>query len=188
MEIMLDEELRTLACEAKVSEITSLRDWMNKVKELDDRRQIDLKRMAHFFDVASLRAAKRQNTGPYPNSRTPNANSSNRSNFTRNNSTNAPSSNPTPYPPRLTDEERRLLHDHEGCLKCREFYIGHRANQCTVTLSGKDYKVRTLTDAFCAIAKNGTRAPPVAAVTEASLKVRSGTGIGSESIRMKKHF
>ena len=70
------------------------------------------------------------------------------------------------YPPKLTDAERRLLHDHEGCLKCREFYAGHRAKQCTVTLSGKDYKVRTLADALRAKTRTGTRAPPIAATTE----------------------
>ena len=167
LEIMLDEELRTLACEANVAEIVTLKDWMAKVKELDNRRQIDLKRMAQFFDAASIRAAKRQNTGSYPNSRGPNLSSNNRSNFTRNNASTASSSNPLLYPPRLTDEERRLLHDHEGCLKCREFYIGHHAKQCTVTLSGKDYKVRTLADALRAKAKTGTRAPTIAATTEA---------------------
>ena len=57
LEIMLDEELRTLACEANVAEIAGLREWMTKVKELDNRRQIDLKRMAQFFDAASMRAA-----------------------------------------------------------------------------------------------------------------------------------
>ena len=165
LEIMLDEELRTLACETNVAEITNLRDWMGKVKELDNRRQIDLKHMAQFFDAASTRAAKRQNTGSYPNSRTPYSMSNNRSNSARTNPT-ASSSNLTLYPPRLTEEERRLLHDHEGCLKCREFYAGHHAKQCTVTLSGKDYKVRTLADALRAKAKNGTRAPPIAAVTE----------------------
>ena len=117
LEIMLDEELRTLACETTVAEIVTLKDWMAKIKELDNRRQIDLKRMAQFFDAASMRAAKRQNTGSYPNSRTPGL-STQRSNFTRNSAPAGSSSNPSVYPPRLTDEERQLLHDHEGCLKC----------------------------------------------------------------------
>ena len=103
MEIILDEELRTLASEAKVLEITNLRDWMNKVKEIDNCQQIDLKRMAHFFDATSLQAAKRQNTGTYANTRSANTN------FHNNNNTQNPapssSSNPTLYPPRLTDKE-----------------------------------------------------------------------------------
>ena len=63
-------------------------------------------------------------------------------------STYSSSSNTTLYPSRLTDEEQRLLHNHKGCLKCHKFYISHCANQCTITLSGKDYKVCTLADAL----------------------------------------
>ncbi|KAH9036592.1 hypothetical protein EDB85DRAFT_1888748 [Lactarius pseudohatsudake] len=57
------------------------------------------------------------------------------------------------------------------CLKCRTFYAGHRADKCTITLSGKDYKQQTLQDALCARAtKNNIRtvptSTPVAAITE----------------------
>ena len=38
--------------------------------------------------------------------------------------------------------------------------------QCTVTLSGKDYKVRTLADALRAKTRTGTQVPPIAATTE----------------------
>jgi hypothetical protein len=169
LEIMLDEELRILARESNLSALTELRPWMSKIKELDTRRQIELKRMAHFFDVASTRAAKRQNTGQYPPSRQPNMNANTRATFQRTSTPSASGSNP--YPPRLTDEERRLLNEHEGCFKCREFYVEHRAAQCTKILSGKDYKVRTLQDALRAKAakanKTNARATTVAAVTDA---------------------
>ena len=75
-----------------------------------------------------------------------------------------------PHPPRLTKEEHHLLHDHEGCLKCREFYIGHRANACTVTLTGNGYRTCTLQDALRAKAARGNPhpvpPPPVAATVE----------------------
>ena len=78
----------------------------------------------------------------------------------------ATSSSSTTYPPKLTDDERRLLHEHEGCLKCHAFYAGHRADKCTTTLSGKNYKQLTLQDALRAKAnKGGTRNPPLAAIT-----------------------
>ena len=68
------------------------------------------------------------------------------------------------------EEERRLLHNHEGCLKCREFYIGHRANACTVTLTGNGYKTRTLQDALRAKTAHGNPhpapPPPIAATVE----------------------
>jgi hypothetical protein len=43
MEAMFDEELRILIGESSVAEITSLRSWIAKVKEIDARRQLDLK-------------------------------------------------------------------------------------------------------------------------------------------------
>jgi hypothetical protein len=148
----------------KILEITELRPWMAKIKEIDTRRQVELKRMAHFFDVSSARYAKRQNTGqntsthaPYPNCR---------NSYGHNNSSAVPSSSTNTYPPRLTDEEHCLLHDHEGCLKCQEFYIGHRAAQCQVTLSRKDYKVHTLQDALRAKVRAANQTAPVVAVTE----------------------
>lgn len=85
------------------------------------------------------------------------------------NATSATTSNT--HPPRLTDEERHLLHEHEGCLKCREFYIGHHANVCMVTLSGNGYKTCTLQDALRAKATSGSShsaalPQPVAATTK----------------------
>jgi hypothetical protein len=162
--VMLDEELRILSSETKISEITELRPWMAKIKEIDTHRQVELKCMAHFFDVSSARYAKHQNTGQNTSTRAPYPN--HRNSYGRNNSSATPSSSTNTYPPRLTDEERCLLHDHEGCLKCREFYIGHCAAQCQVTLSGKDYKVHTLQDALRAKARAANRTAPIAAVTE----------------------
>jgi hypothetical protein len=32
--------------------------------------------------------------------------------------------------PKMTETERKLLLDNEGCLKCRKFFAGHRSNNC----------------------------------------------------------
>ena len=74
-------------------------------------------------------------------------------------------------PPQLTEEEWRLLHEHDRCLKCQEFYISHCANVCTVTLNGNSYKTCTLQDALQAKATCGSSHPaappqPVAAITK----------------------
>lgn len=151
LEIMLDVELQTLAHAQKVSEITDLHDWMEAIEEVDNQHQIHLKRMEHFFDAASSRAAKRQNTGQNTNQHhTPRTSGSFQSscNGQSRNGSSLTASLSTTYLPRLSEDKRRLLHDHEGCLKCCEFYIGHHANACSVTLSRKDYKVRTLQDAL----------------------------------------
>ena len=174
LEIMLDPELQITAHEKKTDEINDLQEWMTRITEIDNKRQKEMKRINSLIDtrvdMATTRAAKRQNTGQstaprpvtqYTNSRIP-----------YNRSNNASASSSTTYPPRLTDDERRLLHEHEGCLKCRKFYIGHHTNVCTETLTGKDYRVRTLQDALQAKALRGggSQPAPVAAITEPSVQ------------------
>jgi hypothetical protein len=53
LEIMLDEELCISARESNITTLTELRPWMSKIKELDTHCQVELKHMAHFFNVAS---------------------------------------------------------------------------------------------------------------------------------------
>ena len=82
--------------------------------------------------------------------------------FSRNNpdSKPAPPSNSSThdFPPKLTEEERNLLMEHSGCLKCRCFYTGHRAHQCTTTISSKNYKTLTSQDAQRAKSSHNTKA------------------------------
>lgn len=173
LEAALDEELRAMATEQNIDTETDLRLWMTKIGDIDNRRQLDRKRMADFFEN-SMRSAKRQNTGnrfPPPSSTAPS-----RSAYPRGSSLPPPAGNT--YPPKLTDDERRLLHEHEGCLKCRVFYAGHRADKCTVTLSGKDYKTRTITVALRAkTAKPTTRTSTIASVTDATMNTAASTDL-----------
>jgi hypothetical protein len=34
--------------------------------------------------------------------------------------------------PKLTDNERKLLYNNKGCLKCRHVFVTHKANNCPV--------------------------------------------------------
>ena len=53
--------------------------------------------------------------------------------------------------PFLLDAERTLLNEHDGCTKCRKFYVGHRSRDCPNGFpSGKGYKSLTLADALTA--------------------------------------
>jgi hypothetical protein len=63
--------------------------------------------------------------------------------------------------------------EHSGCLKCRRFYAGHRAHQCTTTISGKNYKQLTQQDASRARSAQNAKASnsqinTVASVSEAA--------------------
>jgi len=68
--------------------------------------------------------------------------------------------------PRLTDSERSLLFDNEGCLKCRRFFAKHRATNCPNDfLSPGTYKTLTTEDVNAACHKMSST---VAMVTEST--------------------
>ena len=50
------------------------------------------------------------------------------------------------FPLRLTEDERRLLQEHDGCFKCHTFYARHRQAECNISVSGKGYKPLTIQD------------------------------------------
>ncbi len=47
-------------------------------------------------------------------------------------------------PPPITDAEKALLFQHDGCFKCQQFYAKHRAAECPNGFpSGQGYKPLT---------------------------------------------
>ena len=144
-----DDELRTqLALNidpelrskaSKTGPHKDLSSWIEAVTEIDRERQQDKKRLNDHLENF-MRSHKR----PF-------------------------NSSSSPYPPRLTEEERRLLQEHDGCFKCRTFYAGHRQGTCTTTVSGKGYKPLTAQDALRAKAqKNTRRSTTVGVVSDAT--------------------
>ena len=158
LEAGLDEELQTAARDAKAHDEESLHPWISKIKDLDNRRIVQRKRVAEQVEEA-MKANKKPFTlsSRYANTpdKKPGSNSSTRE-----------------FPPKLTEEEHRLLMEHQGCLKCRRFYAGHCAPQCTSTISGKGYKTLTAQDAQRAKAAQNSKGSSssqintVAAITE----------------------
>ena len=132
LEAGLDEDLQQAARDSNTHDEQSLHPWIAKIKELDNKRIIQRKRVAE-----AVEEAMKSNKKPFT--------SSSRYANTADGKTTPTSSSSTTrdFPPKLTEEERRLLMEHLGCLKCRQFYAGHRAHQCTTTLSGKGYKSLT---------------------------------------------
>ena len=148
LEAGLDKDLQTAARDAKAHEEMSLHPWIAKIKELDNCRIIQRKRVAE-----AIEEAMKSNKKPF-------SSSSRYANTSDSKSTPPLASSSRKFPPKLTDEERRLLMEHLGCLKCRKFYAGHRAHQCTTTISGKGYKALTAQDAQRAKAANSAKTPP----------------------------
>ncbi|KAK7006833.1 transposon Ty3-G Gag-Pol poly protein [Favolaschia claudopus] len=71
--------------------------------------------------------------------------------------------------PPLTDGEKALLDLHDGCRRCRQFYIGHRTLNCDGTFpDAATYKTLTQADAVAQAAARGktlkVKREPAAAV------------------------
>ena len=151
LEAGLDEDLQQAARDSKTHEEKSLHPWIAKIKDLDNQRIIQRKRIAEAVEEA-MKSNKKPFTSSscYANTadaKTPTTSSSS-------------TTSTRDYPPKLTDEERRLLMEYLGCLKCRKFFAGHHAHQCTTTISGKGYKPLTEKDALRAKAAHNANSPP----------------------------
>ena len=161
LEAGLDEDLQTAARDAKAHDEQSLHPWITKIKELDNKRIRQRKRVAE-----AVEETMKSNKKPFTSS-SRYANTSDPKNTTSSSLTTRD------FPPKLTEEERRLLMEHQGCLKCRRFYAGHRAHQCSTTISGKGYKQLTAQDAQRAKSAQSTKPSSssqintVASITEA---------------------
>jgi hypothetical protein len=132
----LDERLRTLAYEKGANRIEGLLPWIQKIRNIDSKRRADRK-LIRAFVKEHMRAIEK----PF--------------NPSRRSSSGHSATSANPYPPRLTDEERRLLRAHNGCFKCRTFYAEHRSDTCTITLSGVGYSTLNIRDALRAKASKG---------------------------------
>ena len=101
LEAGLDEELQTAARDAKAHEELLLHPWISKIKDLDNRRIIQRKRVAE-----AVEDALKSNKKPFS--------SSSRYANTPDSKTAPPSASSTrEFPPKLTEEERRLLMEYQ---------------------------------------------------------------------------
>jgi len=51
----------------------------------------------------------------------------------------------------LTEGEHSLLNEHDGCTKCKCFYIGHHSHNCTLGFpTAKGYHMLTISNALAA--------------------------------------
>lgn len=125
-------------------------NWIDAVRRLDETPTSENKHHQELIEETfNKRQAKRQNTDNNAlgnTSRCYNTSNSNASTSTASTST----STFTPLP-LLLDSERMLLNEHDGCTKCRKFYVGHRSRDCPTGFPpGKGYKTLTIVDALTA--------------------------------------
>ncbi|KAG1810476.1 uncharacterized protein HD556DRAFT_1223852, partial [Suillus plorans] len=134
-----------------------IRRWIEKVRLLDEKRLRYLTRQKDAVDTA-LRA-ERARAGldkkiPF------NPRSTNKPSTTQSNNT---SSKPFVRLPPLSDIERQLLRDNDGCFKCWEPFAGHNSAACQNGFpDGSKYKA--LTAASIASKKSKQKTGVIAAV------------------------
>ena len=169
----LDPELHAKA--AKTGPHKDLSTWIEAVTEIDRERQQDKKRLHEHME--SFMCSHKQ---PFVPSRPFNG--------SENPLTTATSSTPsssTPYPPRLTEEERRLLQEHDGCFKCRTFYAGHRQATCTTTVMRQVPAVRA-SEQLEAAWDREVRVPPGVRM-DSKMGCSSHTGLATRKQRVGAH-
>lgn len=140
----LDEGLKERVKHSDAKKEKTLKAWIDAVRRLDETRISENKRHRELIEETfNKRQAKCLATDS-------NAlcNPSRRNNASSSSNTNSSSSTFTPLL-LLLDSERTLLNEHDGCTKCRKFYVGHCSRDCPTGFpSGKGYKTLTLTDAL----------------------------------------
>jgi hypothetical protein len=152
----------------RIVNIEVFEDWLAEISTLDDEITADLKRIADF---ATEHIAKRQRTENSSkgfqqnmfqshnpsrdpplsgaNATTPSYNHHNSSNnfrgSYRGSSTSQPFTGKRTRCPKLLPEEYDLLEKHNGCRKCRRFYVGHQVHNCPNDFPNPD-TYQTLTE------------------------------------------
>ncbi|KAJ2911423.1 hypothetical protein MD484_g8992, partial [Candolleomyces efflorescens] len=113
---LMDEHLRSRADLERIRGLESLKQWTNALITEDRAIRTDIAHMKRRFNEGHTVAN---------NGRT----SRSTSNQVANNG--GTTDNTRTRPPQLTPDEKTLLDDHDGCYRCREFYVGHRSSACT---------------------------------------------------------
>ncbi|RDB23787.1 hypothetical protein Hypma_009198, partial [Hypsizygus marmoreus] len=122
------DEYTTSNHDDRLTNLTDVDEWFTAVTKIDKRLQrIQAKVDKVFLHAAINIGSSLGTTTSKPAKTTLNKNVAN---------TVASSSSTTTAPGKwvgkLTEQEHELLMNHQGCLKCRKFYSGHQAKDCTV--------------------------------------------------------
>lgn len=141
--------------ENKVHDEAVFTTWIEKVNVIDAKRLRTAEKQTRLVEDA-MKRSKAILTGP-----------SARGNKQTFSSTKSPTSSSDGIFAKLLDAERALLNAHEGCTKCRRFYVNHRARDCPNDFPApSSYKTLTESMAVAAKRSKGGKKTTVAAVVE----------------------
>lgn len=115
---------------------TTLTAWSEEVKDRDETLRAETEKMRSIieFTNAAHRAKKAGRATLADRITDPQSTLVNRIASSAAASTTAgASSSACTYLPKLTEAERALLTAHDGCTRCRRFYVGHTGRNCPLT-------------------------------------------------------
>ena len=129
-EAQMNKALTQHCQKSSVVSITDYQTWTNAVKQEDKLLRQDLEN-AHSVSLNVLAANSWSHTIPASSAHSPS-------------SALTPSlSSPSLTMPKLLDEEKKILSDHDGCFKCRRPYAGHCTRKCPSGFPEKYEQVMT---------------------------------------------
>ncbi|KIJ43778.1 hypothetical protein M422DRAFT_169546, partial [Sphaerobolus stellatus SS14] len=123
------ELLKDLMSEKPIA--TTLAAWAVEVKDRDEKLRMETEKMRQMIEAREAARSNRRFekktlhsriSDPAPTSHQSNTNS-NEKKMTEQ------------YLPKLSEEEKQLLRDHQRCSRCRKFYAGHKNFECPMTLN-----------------------------------------------------
>jgi hypothetical protein len=143
----------TLRCRhEKSNKIVVFKEWLADVRRINDLLRADRAEL-EALQKSQRDSTRRSNALTKP-SRNANASTSSSSAF-------------HDKLARLTETERRLLFDNEGCLKCRKVFVSHRSANCPDGFpNAANYK--TLTQSFVDHIKMRRNKKPVAVIMQST--------------------
>jgi hypothetical protein len=149
LEVGMTDKLARKCKAEKLQEIEELRTWLLEVKRVDDAMRADCQEL--FEELAKTARAESRKGNPLGepsqhNNIQGNPNRFGNSTNVNHSNTTASSSMPRTHVPKLTEDERSLLYNNQGCLKCRRFHVDHKMANCPIGFPNPA-KYKTLTQA-----------------------------------------
>ncbi|KAG2737911.1 hypothetical protein P692DRAFT_20638613, partial [Suillus brevipes Sb2] len=176
LEAHMQPDLRIEYRSENIAAIEKFRPWTEKIRLLDEKRLRIIANQKEAVETA-MRAERARNGGDKK------LTSSSQYNSKAGRTTNGKTGAFVRVPP-LTEDERTLLRENDGCFKCREPFAKHTTSNCTNGFpDGATYK--TVTAATIAAKKAKKSGNTVAAVevanTVAVVMPSAALGNGSDS-------
>lgn len=176
LEAHMQPDLRIEYRSENIAAIEKFRPWTEKIRLLDEKRLRIIANQKEAVETA-MRAERARNGGDKK------LTSSSQYNSNAGRTTNGKTGAFVRVPP-LTEDERTLLRENDGCFKCREPFAKHTTSNCTNGFpDGATYK--TVTAATIAAKKAKKSGNTVAAVevanTVAVVMPSAALGNGSDS-------